>query len=134
MKAVERAQRRWNGQSEQPTRLPDFEVHGWIEKGHVDWVRVLWYGSPVSDYQHHERVAMLVDAAWVHADGAPDIEPKDRPGVWMTLDQNGRLAWITSRGLTQGTGIAHAWWLIKYWARITPKWWRLAWRAAKGQG
>lgn len=134
MKAIERARRRWNGASAEPTRIPDFEMHGWMEKGHVDWVRLLWYPGPVEAFKHHERVAMLIDAAWVHADGAPELEQKEKPGIWMTLDQDGRLTWITSRELTRGTGVAQAWWLLKYWARVSLKWWRLAWRSAKGQG
>lgn len=134
MKAAERARQRWNGTSAPPDRYPDFELQGWIEKGHVDWVRLLWYSDPVASYRHHEQVAMLIDAAWVHAAGAADIEDKERPAVWITLDRNGRLAWMHSQDLAKGTGLPHAWWLLKYWARMSPKWWRLAWRVARGRG
>lgn len=119
-------------QARRPTRDPDFELHGWLEGGEVDWS---FFGcrdeaQPVLA-NHFDQVAACIDAAWNIAAATHD---HDGPAIWFTLDQQGHHTLLWRKDLVTGTSWRHAWWLIKQWWRLSVRWWRLIRRAARGRG
>lgn len=134
MKASDRASHRWGMSSEPPNREPDFELSGWIEKGEVNWTRVTWPNGTFGELDHRKRIAALTDATWIFADNQDFVERRERPAIWVHLDNGSTATWLYSKDLVTCTDYRHALWLVRWWWRFSKWMWSLAWRALRGRG
>ncbi|MGH8028038.1 MAG: hypothetical protein ACREO0_15065 [Pseudoxanthomonas sp.] len=133
MSAERLAQQRWGIGTTPPNRDPDVILQIWMKGDQVDWTYTAWYPSAFADADHVTRVSLLTDAIWTHA-AKEDQEYTTRPAVWVQLSQGGDLVWYADKGFIQGSSWPHARWLLRYWLRISWKFWKLAWRLARGRG
>ena len=127
-----RAKRSADLARQRPDRDPDFELHGWLKDGEVEWTFLgcTEEGAAVLD-THQRQVAACIDAAWSIAESTTE---NDGPAIWVQLDQQGHTTILWPRDLVTGTNWRHSWWLVKQWWRLTRRWWRLAGRALRGRG
>lgn len=117
---------------QRPTRDPDFELHGWLKDGEVEWSYLGCTGEALATLDtHRSHVAACIDAAW---NIACSTQGNDGPAIWFQLDQQGHTTILWTRDLVTDTAWRHAWWLLKQWWQLSLRWWQLAWRALRGRG
>lgn len=119
-----------------PQRAPDFELEGWLIDGEVQWIRSrgVIVGSG-HGWTPKQQTAILIDAAWIHAgDEDPESGKDERPAMWALLDSDGCMTLLWTTRMFTDTNWRHALWFVRQWWWLSHRWWRMAWRAARGKG